>query len=54
MSTTTKTRSEYAQEILRLADDMASSACSLNPQTYETFIDSRSKLKEVLKQAFAE
>jgi len=54
MATKTKPKSEYAQEILRLADEMSSSISCLNPQTYESFIDSRSKLKELLKQVFAE
>ena len=48
-----KTNTEYSKEILALADDMASNISSLNNHTYESFIGSRRKLKEVLKEAFS-
>ena len=49
-----KSKTQYAKEILTLADEMAASISSLNSQTYDSFIGSRTKLREVLKEAFSE
>jgi hypothetical protein len=47
-----KSNTEYSKEILALADEMASNISSLNNHTYESFIASRDKLEETLKEAF--
>jgi hypothetical protein len=48
------TKIDYEKQILQLADEMASNISSLNNHTYESFIASRDKLEEVLKEAFSE
>ena len=49
-----KDTADYEKQILNLADEMASSICSLNNHTYDSFIESRDKLEKLLKQAFSE
>lgn len=42
------------REILAIADEMAASVTSLNPQTYETFLNAREKLQLTVHEALAE
>lgn len=46
---------KITDKLLSMADDMAAAACTIhsNMQSYDTFIKSRAKLLEVLKEELA-